>query len=100
MRPMARRWFVVLAGCAVVAAGCWEKETETRDEGQKPDVKAATVVRQMHFTAHHEKCVELFVKAEGFGEERRPRLNHRQSEYPRSLQLPAEADVPSPPLPG
>ena len=54
----------------------------------------------VHFVAHHDRCVELFVKADGFGGFRMPRLTHQHEDYPYSLALPAEADVPSPPRPG
>lgn len=63
---------MLLAGCVVLAAGCRDKEGEPR-EGQTPSIQAAPPTerdRDARFATHHDRCVEMFVKAPGFGFER------------------------------
>src|SRR5215208_4961360 len=84
---------LLFAGACLASLGCWETEGATPDEGVKPQPQptdAAALLREQAFAEHHDRCVEVFVKADGFGESRMPRLTHRPSDYPRSLQLPAQ----------
>src|SRR5262245_35511949 len=97
---------LVFAGACLALLGCWETESDRpkTTSQPKPNVgleEAAMLLREKHFAAHHDRCVEVFVKAENvFGHERMPRLSHRHDDYPKSLDLPAEADPPDVSLPG
>jgi hypothetical protein len=92
----------VAAGACAALTGCWEKEGDSTAEEAESAARqqAAALVRRQAFASHHERCVETFVKAEGFGRSRMPTLTHRPGDYPRSLSLPAEAAVPTQPPPG
>jgi hypothetical protein len=93
---------LVLVAC-LASVGCWEKEDGPSDAPVKTDsppqptrdFAEAEAARERLFATHHDRCVEVFVKTEGSGFERRPRLTHRPSSYPESLQLPPEAWLPS-----
>jgi hypothetical protein len=93
--------FVVAGACAALT-GCWEKEasTTTEDADSAARKQAADLIRRQAFATHHDRCVELFVKAEGLGVSRMPTLTHQLRDYPRSLSLPAEADALTQPPPG
>jgi hypothetical protein len=94
---------LLVLGASLASVGCWEKEDGPADAVVKADappqptrdLAQAEAARERLFAAHHDRCVEVFVKAEGNGFERRPRLTHRQSIYPESVQLPPEAWLPS-----
>jgi hypothetical protein len=89
----------LLVGACVALTGCWEKESkeETTAPPAPPGLAAA---REQILRGHHDRCVEAFVKAEGFGRERMPRLTHRPAGYPKSLYLPFDQEAPDDLPPG
>jgi hypothetical protein len=92
----------VAAGACAALTGCWEKEADSTSEEVESAAhkQAAALARRQAFVSHHERCVEMFVKADGLGVRRMPTLTHNLRDYPRSLSLPAEADAPAQPPPG
>jgi len=93
MRLLRGLGVLLFAGACLASLGCWDTEEEGREEAVKPQpvpTDAAAVLRERAFAAYHDRCVELFVKAEDFGVRRMPTVTHRLRDYPRSLQLPSE----------
>src|SRR5215217_5901055 len=103
MNRLGRGLCALLVGCALI--GCQEK-TSTNDPNppavERPSVTPTrTDARDGQLKAHHDRCVELFVKTEGNGFSRMLVLTHTSPDYPKSLDLPGqpELDAAGNPLP-
>lgn len=78
-------------------AGCLP-DTRKNDDSPEPPPSAAEALRKaeaaraaardQHLKAHHDKCVDLFVKSAGFGGGRMLVLQHGNPNYPKSIDLP------------
>ncbi len=78
----------------LAAPGCAKKKDTDKESA------ARAALRDNLLTAHHDKCVELFVKTDGFGGGRMIVLSHPSPSYPKSLDLPAqEVDETGAPIP-
>jgi hypothetical protein len=107
MNRLGRGFAALLVGCGLI--GCQEK-TSTNDPNpptvERPSVTPTrTDARDGQLKAHHDRCVDLFVKTEGNGFSRMIVLSHVSPDYPKSLDLPPEqpeldaAGNPLPPRP-
>jgi hypothetical protein len=107
MNRLGRGLAALLIACGLI--GCQEK-TSTNDPNpptvEKPSVAPTrSDARDGQLKAHHDRCVDLFVKTEGNGFSRMVILSHVSPDYPKSLDLPPEqpeldaAGNPLPPRP-
>lgn len=81
---------LLAAGAFVASLGC--AEMGVKDEPLDPLTTHTQVVakeRERVLRSHHDGVVAEFVKAEGFGGERMPRLTHRMKPGSLALNLPA-----------
>jgi hypothetical protein len=88
----------LIVGACVALTGCWEKET--KEDSPAPAPAGLAGVREEILRGHHDRCVETFVKAEGFGVYRMPSLTHRPATFPKSLYLPFDENLPDDLPPG
>ncbi|MGL4551048.1 MAG: hypothetical protein ACRC33_07665 [Gemmataceae bacterium] len=95
----------LMTACAL--AGCLQQTGNPDPDPPRPGRPAAAPTRADDgpLQAHHDRCVELFVKTEGNGLSRMVVLTHASPTYPRSLDLPPDrpelddAGNPLPPRP-
>jgi len=80
---------LTLGVASLASLGCPKKAE--KDKGEQASAVRASV-RDGVLSAHHDKCVELFVKTSGFGLGRMMVLTHDSPSYPKSLDLPSQED--------